>query len=570
MVTKRVGFYLGLGCLLLATAGISALAGSDAVVGTLLTGNDIQVAGIPVKPGLAIMSGDNLIAGDDGGIIMVGGANRITLGAKAELSFDKSPSGVDVRLLQGGFSLYHSDKDQTAVRVKAGDVSIQPATGFVTVAEVSMGHEDLTVVDRQGLLNVQGAGKTVQLPQGRAIKFTASTNRAPSQVGSPGSPHYISLVECGAIGGVLSLVPVGVVGQLASPTNPGWEWGIVPGGVGAGVLLCAEIPGGGPKPPAPSCTLVANPVKEFGKLPTLTWTSANAAAATIQPGVGAAQPVAGGTTPVTPAKVGDNEYVMTVTGPGGVATCKATVSVGNPSCTITASPAKVYQQDMVKLSWVALAANGNVDIQPAPGAGQPQTGVQQVRAPAAEGKVTYKMTVNGFGGTTASCQASVDVGKRCPVPENLRQTAATALGDGTNNPRLNFKYSWDSTSGNLADLSDCKVGEIVTYPGDANPAPWPAPFGGSSSNPTIIWLAGTLGKMQDTHSNKGGFKQPYKEASITATQNYRYECKCPDGTTRTGNLLGPISIVRTVTKNADGTYTYTITKSGESASGPLP
>jgi hypothetical protein len=569
MVTKRVGIYVGLGWLLLVTASICALAGPGAVVGTLVTGSDIRVGGLPAKPGLTIMSGDSLVAGDDGGVIMVGAANRITLGARVALSFDKSTSEVLVRLLQGGLILFHPDKEETSVRVEAGDVSILPASGFATLAEVSMSKEELTIAAKKGLLSVQGDGQTVQLPPGRAIKFSAKVNSAPQQTGAPGGAKWVNLKECAAGGAAVTAVPVIITQEVASPSAPGWTWGLIPVGGGAAGLICLEIPPGGQKPPPPVCTLVANPVKEFGKLPTLTWTSQNATALNIQPGAGGVQPPTG-TVPVTPPKVGTTEYVMTATGPGGVATCKANVEVGNPRCTITASPAKVYQQEFVKLSWIALAAVGNVDIQPAPGAGQSQTGVQEVRAPAAVGKVTYKLTVNGFGGTTATCQATVEVGIKCAIPVNLHQTGATALGDGTNNPRLRFNYSWESSTGNLADLGSCRVGEIVTYPGDANPSTWPAPFNSSSPNPTVIWLAGTLGKMMDTHSNKGGFKQPYKEATFTATQNYRYECMCPDGTTRKGNLLGPISIVRTVSKNADGTYTYTITKSEESASGPLP
>ena len=82
-------------------------------------------------------------------------------------------------------------------------------------------------------------------------------------------------------------------------------------------------------------------------------------------------------------------------------------------------------------------------------------------------------------------------------------------------------------------------------------------------------MDGKLGKMMDTHSTKA-FMMPYKAATFTATQMYRYKCTCPDGTVREGDLMGPITIVRTITREPDGSYLYTITKNGETASGPLP
>jgi hypothetical protein len=229
----------------------------------------------------------------------------------------------------------------------------------------------------------------------------------------------------------------------------------------------------------------------------------------------------------------------------------------------------VYQQDFIKLSWTALAAVGNVDIEPAPGPGQPQTGVVQVRAPAGEGEVTYKATVNGYGGKTATCQATVDVGVKSAIPVSLVQTSATVMGNGTNDPKLRFRYTWESSTGSLSDLANCRVGEIVAYASGANPYDAGAPFRFTVPDPTVIWLAGIFGRMVDTNSAQG-FRQPHQEATFTATQYFRYECRCSDGTTRKGNLMGPISIVRRVTQNADGGYTYMITKSGSRASGLLP
>jgi hypothetical protein len=153
----------------------------------------------------------------------------------------------------------------------------------------------------------------------------------------------------------------------------------------------------------------------------------------------------------------------------------------------------------------------------------------------------------------------------CPTPTNFRQT----LGRDNGNGILYFEYAWGSTSGNVADLTNCEVGEHVTYPG-GSPFAWPSPpFSISTSNPTVRWHPATWGAFGDQHSTPG-FVKPYQAASVTATQNYRFRCTCHNNNTPVV-LMGPISIVRSVTQNANQTFRYTITKSGVSATiNPLP
>jgi hypothetical protein len=152
----------------------------------------------------------------------------------------------------------------------------------------------------------------------------------------------------------------------------------------------------------------------------------------------------------------------------------------------------------------------------------------------------------------------------CPVPINYRQDSASSSGEN-----LVFGYKWDSSTGNLADLSNCEVGEHVAYPG-SNPYVWPKPpWDGSTPNPTIIWLGASRGALVDTHSTKP-FVKPYRNARFTATQHYRYRTSCANGGNPV-NLMGPIPITRTVSQKPDGTYKYEITKSGQTAKkDPLP
>ncbi len=111
-------------------------------------------------------------------------------------------------------------------------------------------------------------------------------------------------------------------------------------------------------------------------------------------------------------------------------------------------------------------------------------------------------------------------------PTNYQQDGrGTDDGGGV----LRFRYTWDSSSGNLADLNNCQVGENVAYPGNNDPYMWNSPpyaQGASTPNPTIIWMGATGGALVDRHSpprNAQGdnWRRPYRADNVTATQAYR-------------------------------------------------
>lgn len=167
-------------------------------------------------------------------------------------------------------------------------------------------------------------------------------------------------------------------------------------------------------------------------------------------------------------------------------------------------------------------------------------------------------------------------GVKCPVPVNFRQVGTgTDIGGG----QLAFQYAWDSSTGNINDLATCNVGEIVTFPGPSGPGVqyfWPSPpfpAGSSSDNPSIDYLPGSRGGFADIHhldDPNYTFVKPYRAASFTGTQYYRYSCPCSNGGAWR-NVMGPLSIVRSVSQNPNGTWKYTVTKSGASATiNPLP
>jgi hypothetical protein len=196
-------------------------------------------------------------------------------------------------------------------------------------------------------------------------------------------------------------------------------------------------------------------------------------------------------------------------------------------------------------------------------------------------------TGRGVGSTTSSTSALLQISSiqvTCPVrqssgrgndnvnavPVNFRQTSTSDAGNGD----LHFAYAWDSSSGHLADLSACTVGEIVTYPG-SNPYNWQSPPfpADSSTNPTIAEGAATAGNGVDDNQlyPSTTFVKPYSAASFTATQYFRYRCtNINNGAYAT--LLGPLSITRSVQQNTNGTWKFTVTKptNGQATINPLP
>jgi hypothetical protein len=146
----------------------------------------------------------------------------------------------------------------------------------------------------------------------------------------------------------------------------------------------------------------------------------------------------------------------------------------------------------------------------------------------------------------------------CAVPTDFKETVQRKDPGGI----LHFEYSWKSSTNKLEDLSSCEVGEHVTYTQTEDP-PWIP-----SQNPTIIWVPGKDGALQDNHSP--GARKPYKDSTELATQFYRFHCPCRDKNSPV-NLMGPIQLTREIKPKDGGSFTYKITKSGISNTiDPLP
>jgi hypothetical protein len=110
-------------------------------------------------------------------------------------------------------------------------------------------------------------------------------------------------------------------------------------------------------------------------------------------------------------------------------------------------------------------------------------------------------------------------GAACAHPINFALGAAHDSGPDA----IQIPITWDSSTGNLADLGNCTLREVVNY----DPIPNP-PFLWNPPNPTILTVPGTSGVAQDTHSYPPGLRTGITDPRVQGTMvaHQVYQCKC--------------------------------------------
>ncbi len=185
------------------------------------------------------------------------------------------------------------------------------------------------------------------------------------------------------------------------------------------------------------------------------------------------------------------------------------------------------------------------------------------------------------------------VGVQCPpfstnypnaFPTNFRIKPGfpTTPGNGV----LYFEYKWDSSDGVVDHLYACEIRECTRYGNttceQATTSVYPVPSPPYRANMGIVDPTRNSGGsaayfyMFDRHRVPGTtegnpvpeFRTPYVANSFTGMQKYQFKCPCNNGAVWT-DLTPNINIVRTVSE-ANGIWTYTLTKSGSSVSYTLP
>ncbi|WP_299260777.1 DUF4157 domain-containing protein [uncultured Aquimarina sp.] len=131
-----------------------------------------------------------------------------------------------------------------------------------------------------------------------------------------------------------------------------------------------------------------------------------------------------------------------------------------------------------------------------------------------------------------------------------------ARNHGANAMRIDI--NWKSSTGALADLSNCTVREVVKYKNVPNP-----PFGYTPPNPTILTVAGTSGAGMDTHSYPPASLSKVYGKSI-ANQVYQWRCTGPNCDSNWHTFPGQRYTIRRTVYRIKGTnkWFYRIVKYG--------
>ncbi len=188
MFSKHLIVRLSLCLILLGlVAAVPVFAGS-AVVGSVAGSMNATVGGQTLLPNTTLFSGDSLQVKDGVAVVALGSASRIVLGRDTVASFLRDSNEVTVLLGQGNVSVFH-DADGMPVRMKIGDVSVVPVSGFKTLGEVAMLNGAIVVTAKEGMLRVEGNGPAINVAKGKTITVVPEANapqgggKAPGGVG---------------------------------------------------------------------------------------------------------------------------------------------------------------------------------------------------------------------------------------------------------------------------------------------------------------------------------------------------------------------------------------------------
>jgi len=198
-----------------ALATVPAMAGS-AVIGSVAGSMNASVGGQSLLPNTTIFSGDSLQVRDGVAVIAVGNNSRVIFGRDTVASFLRDSNEVTVLLTQGNVSMLHPN-DGTAVRVKAGEISVTPAAGFKTLGEVAMLNGSLVVTAKEGSLQIDDHGVTKNVAKGQTIVVnpkTADNGKGGSCCGGGGNTALIvAAIGAGGVAAILAGISMSRAGN---------------------------------------------------------------------------------------------------------------------------------------------------------------------------------------------------------------------------------------------------------------------------------------------------------------------------------------------------------------------
>ncbi len=297
----------------------------------------------------------------------------------------------------------------------------------------------------------------------------------------------------------------------------------------------------------PTVSLSASPETILaGQQATLTWATENAAAVSIEPGVGAVQ--ASGSVSLSPAE--STTYTLTATGPGGTAKATATVTVLKPpAANLSVYPPAIVEGGFAQLEWDTTNAD-SVVIEPGIGP-VPASGIFDI-APA--DTTAYTLTATGPGGTV---RKSVVVTVYHPPTATLTVSPEVVTEGGS------VTLTWSTTNGEAIEISP-GLGRVAAA-GSLNVRP-------TASTTYVLTVSGPGGTAVASAAVRVN-KRPKASAGHAQTAQLAWNADTvdvpldgsgssdPDGSVATYSWSGspvPASAARPVVALPEGVHVFTL------------
>jgi len=214
---RSVSCKVGLCVLLLGLVGAVPVLAGSAVIGSVAGSMNATIGGLALAPNTTVFSGDSLQVNDGVAVVAVDKSSRMVFGRQTAASFLRDTSEVTVLLSRGNLSLFHA-QDGAALRIKVGEVTVEPAKGFKTLGEVAMVGGGIVITAREGSLRVAGSGSALDVAKGKTITIPTQSARAaksaPARPAVGGDSPVLEYVAAG--GAVAGAVLAGVAISRAS------------------------------------------------------------------------------------------------------------------------------------------------------------------------------------------------------------------------------------------------------------------------------------------------------------------------------------------------------------------
>jgi hypothetical protein len=175
------------------------LTAGSMIVGSAINGSSATIAQKELRPGATILSGDSLRVEDGTALVGLADGSRITFGKDTAVSFQTEPRGVITVVDHGKLDFVHPAKVNSAMRLQISDVYVVPGSGFETLGEIAMSGDTLVVMNRKGSLRVEGAGRSVEVPEGMMMTLHSRPARAPQISATTARPALAYDIKVGGL-----------------------------------------------------------------------------------------------------------------------------------------------------------------------------------------------------------------------------------------------------------------------------------------------------------------------------------------------------------------------------------